>query len=72
MTLDQAKSLQPGDVLHHVSQTNADGTPQRWRVSGAVKTWKTDPSRVRVPVKFGLRHSDAITETNLHLLVIPE
>lgn len=68
ITLEQAKALKPGDVLYHIETKNADGTPQRWRVNGQPKTWKTMPHKVRVPVKNGLRNHDYITETNLALV----
>ena len=70
ITLIQAKSLNYGDVLHHTSHTNADGTPQRWRVIGHPKTWKRTPSKVKVPIKHGLRSFDYITEDSLELVSI--
>ena len=55
ITLEQAKNLKYGDELHHDTFKNADGkTPMRFRVSGAVKTWKRDENRIRVPLKRGL------------------
>ena len=54
ITLKQAKSLTWRDNLEHVKLTNADGTPMRFRINGAVKTWKRDLSRIRVPLKHGL------------------
>ena len=68
ITLDQAKKLRHGDILHHVTQKNADGTPQRWRVTGQVKLWKRSPEKIRVPVKHGLYRHDAITEDCLNLV----
>ena len=65
ITLEQAKQLKPGAVLLHRRFTNSDGTPQRWRVNGAPKTWKRDPSRVRIPVKRGLWQYDYVDETVL-------
>lgn len=47
MTLDEAKQLKPGEIL-------LDQNGARWKVNGKVKTWKTDPSRIRVPLKHGL------------------
>lgn len=70
ITLEQAKNLQHGTVLHHVSNRNADGTPQRWRVNGKVKTWKRNPGRVQVPIKHGLYNHDYLTENELDLLTI--
>ena len=61
LTLERAKNLARGTVLHHKNLENADGTPQRWRVNGAPKTWKTRPNEVRVPVKRGLYSFDYVT-----------
>ena len=72
LTLEQAKALTHGTILHHVKNRNSDGTPQRWRVSGKVKTWKRDPGRIRVPVKYGLYVNDAITEDCLHLVSLAD
>lgn len=54
ITLAEAKELQHGDVL-----VTPEG--KRWRVSGAVQTWKRDATRIRVPLKFGLYSYDALT-----------
>ena len=70
MTLEQAKNLKYGNILHHTINKNADGTPQRWRVNGKVKLWKRDPGRIQVPLKYGLWDHDYLTEDNLHLLTI--
>ena len=72
ITLDQAKALKPGDIIYHVTHRNADGTAQRWKVNGQVKTWKTFPERVRVPVKHGLRSFDYVDETNLYLICLSD
>lgn len=66
LTFEQAKNLRPGDVLHSTVHNNADGTPQRWKVNGAVKTWKRDPSRIYIPLKFGLKGYDSLTEADFH------
>ena len=68
LTLEKAKALRPGDMLFHRKNKNADGSPQRWRVNGQVKTWKRDPSRVKVPVKHGLYRYDYVTEAYLDLV----
>ena len=54
ITLAEAKNLSYGDILHHVSEKNADGTPMRARVTGKVQTWKTRDD-FRIPVKHGLK-----------------
>lgn len=66
ITLSQAKALKPGNYIHHVDDKNADGTPRRWRVTGRPKTWKTRPDEVRVPLKYGLRGYDSLTEHDLN------
>lgn len=66
MTVEQAKALRPGAMLYHVHNRNADGSPQRWRVSGQPKTWKTRPNEVVVPIKHGLYDNAYMTELNVH------
>ena len=68
ITLEQAKNLKYGQILHHAINENADGTPQRWRVNGKPKTWKTRPNEVKVPVKHGLYNYDYITENDLDIV----
>lgn len=70
LTIEQAKALRPGNVLYHLTERNYDNTPQRWRVTGQPKVWKTNPNRVRVPVKHGLYDFGYITEDNLNLLTL--
>lgn len=71
ITLDQAKALRRGDILH----TNLDHPAKgqhcpRWKVNGQVQTWKRSPDRVSVPLKHGLYLYDHLTEAylnNVHL-----
>lgn len=72
ITLDQAKQLRLGTTLYHVVSRNADGSPQRWRVNGQVKTWKRSPDRIRVPIKHGLYLHDYLTEHDLDLVCLDE
>jgi len=65
ITLEQAKALRHGDIIHHNFNKNSDGSCQRWRVSGKVKTWKRSPDRVQVPLKHGLYAYDYLTENEL-------
>lgn len=64
MKLDEAKMLKPGDMVHHISRTNADGSPMRARVT-SVKTWKTRPLAIEVHVKHGLYDYAVFTESEL-------
>lgn len=68
ITLEQAKKLTSGTILYHTKNKNADGTPQRWRVNGKVKTWKRSPEKVKIPVKYGLYGFDYVTENDLDLV----
>ena len=72
LTLNQAKKLRIGQTLYHLKNKNADGTAQRWRVNGKVKTWKTKPNKVQVPVKYGMYSYDYITERDLHSVSLTE
>jgi hypothetical protein len=72
ITLEQAKNLRIGQIVYHINNKNADGTPQRWKVNGKVKTWKRNPNRVQIPVKHGLRDYDYITENELYLVNLTE
>jgi hypothetical protein len=72
ITLEQAKSLSYGQTLYHAENRNSNGTPQRWRVNGKPQTWVRTPSRVRVPLKYGLYTYDAIDETTLDLVYLNE
>ena len=72
ITIEQAKQLRPGRILYHMSNRNADGTPQRWKVNGKPKTWKRTPDRVQIPVKNGLYSYDYVTQDDLHLIALTE
>jgi hypothetical protein len=51
MTAEEAKELSYGQ---HALIVANDGTARQVKINGAPKTWKRDPSRVEVPVKYGL------------------
>lgn len=68
ITIEQAKELKHGDMLHHETNKNADGTPQRWKVNGKVKRWKRTPNKIEIPLKHGLYRFDYLTENDLNLV----
>lgn len=72
ITLEQAKNLTRGTIIYHNTYRNADGTPERWKINGKVKTWKTRPNHVQVPLKHGLRDFDYLTHENLHKFSLTE
>jgi hypothetical protein len=61
---ETAMALSIGTEIFHIFQCNADGTPQRWRVNGKCKTWKTAPKNFKVPVKRGLKEFAYLTQEN--------
>lgn len=72
LTLQEAKHLKHNQTVYTPGYYNADGSPQRWRVSGAVKTWVKSPNRVRVPIKRGMYENWYIDETNLDIFTLTE
>lgn len=52
------------ETIYSLYYANADGTPQRWRVNGQVKTWKTRPNDFRLPIKRGMREFGYIDQIN--------
>lgn len=64
LTIDEAKSLNRGQIIFDREYSNADGSPARWRVSGQVRVWKRD-GFVRVPLKHGLYDYGAVTSDTL-------
>jgi hypothetical protein len=44
---------------------------EEWRSTGALKTWKTDATRYRLPLKHGMRDYGEITPDNAHLFHWP-
>lgn len=71
LTKQQAMSLRPGTVLHHVKLKGGDQQPLRVRVSGRCITWKTRPAEWRLPVKYGLYVSSTISPANAMLWCVP-
>lgn len=72
LTLEQAKELQPGNIIYALSNRNADGSAQRWRVSGKTKTYKKDPKRISIPLKHGLYQYFTLTQRELYLFSLTE
>jgi len=60
LTLEEAKQLKPGDILH-------DERGKRWKVNGQVRRWKRSPDRIYIPLKHGLYAYDSLTEANFPL-----
>ena len=58
MTLEQVLKAK---TFNHKTRKNSDGTPVRARVNGEVKTWKREPEKFCIPVKYGLKDCFYIT-----------
>jgi len=54
MKFKEALKLTCGEIVEHKKMKNADGTPLCLYVTGKVKTWKRDKTRIKIPVKHGL------------------
>jgi hypothetical protein len=75
MTFEQARNLTYGTRLHYTGNHDCirtvgprggiTTTITEVRVTGAVKLWKSDPTRIRVPIKYGLYESSEINGSNL-------
>lgn len=72
ITKAQAQTLDYGDVIYHVHNTNADGTPQRWRITGKCTVWKTRPDEFSRPLKHGLYRYGKLTHSNAGEFVLTE
>ncbi len=72
ITRKEVNNLKHGDILYHVINRNADGTPQRWRVNGNLKTWKTRPDEFKLPIKNGLWNCSYLTEKEVKLLCLTD
>ena len=51
--------LQYNQVLEHVSLKNADGTPQRFKIT-ALQIWKRDRNRLHIGLKRGMYQYESI------------
>ena len=61
LDFNEVKSLRYGQEVYFIDKRNE---ARRCRVTGAVKTWKTRPFDLSVPVKYGLYESFRIEWRN--------
>lgn len=59
LTKQDFLQLKPGDVI-------IDEFNKRWKVNGKIRTWKTMPNRIYVPLKHGLYSYDHLDETDFN------
>lgn len=48
-----------------------DGTARQCKVNGRVRTWKRDPNRIEVPIKYGLYEYGTFTQYDIARILIP-
>ena len=71
ITVEQAKKLEQGDILHEDGKYSADGKPRRWKVVGSIQTWKTKPDKVSFTMRTGLYSLCRMTQYDLQFMSIP-
>lgn len=71
ITREEAVRLSHGQEIYHLTETNADGTPRRYRVNGRFHQQGGRFSTVwRLPLKRGLNEHYALTPQNAHEFTI--
>ena len=71
MTREEILHLAAGETVPFLAN---DGTCRNVKINGKVRTWKKDPNRVEVPVKYGMYeyHTFSLGEAMSRLLVLME
>ena len=64
--------LHHGQVIYTHVYSNADGTPQRWRINGKTKVWKTRPDDFEVPLKYGMYDHGYLSQNNASVYHLTE
>ena len=68
---DVAEMIQHCSANQHIWFRSIDGTARRCKVNGQVQTWKRDPGRVEVPIKYGLYEYGRFTQDDIGRILIP-
>ena len=55
----------------HITFLSIDGTARTAKVNGKVRTWKRDPNRVEIPIKYGLYEYGTFTARDINRVLIP-
>ena len=69
--VDVAEMVNHCSVHTHIWFHANDGTARRIKVNGAVRTWKRDPNRIEVPVKYGLYEYGTFDASDIARILIP-
>lgn len=55
----------------HIWFQAINGEARKCKVNGKVRTWKRDPERVEIPVKYGMYEYGTFTEQDINRILIP-
>lgn len=70
--ITKSEAMQVNSTIYVIGLYNSDGTAVRYKINGKCKTWKTRPSEFKVPIKYGLKGYDYLTDENAHLFSLTE
>lgn len=59
------------DQNSHIWVQSLSGDARKVKVNGRVRRWKTDPTRIEIPVKYGLRECWTMTARDRERVLIP-
>lgn len=69
--IDIAEMIEHCSKHSHIWFLSTDGTARNAKVNGVVRTWKHNPNRVEVPVKYGLYEYDTFYAYDINRILIP-
>ena len=67
MTRSEVRSLSYGDRVTFIDN---DGRVRYLKINGRIRTYKRDPERIEIPVKYGWRETATLYAHNMGRLVV--
>ena len=68
---DVAEMISYCDSNSHIAFLDTNGQSRVCKVNGKVRTWKRDPHRVEVPIKYGLYEYGTFYASDINRILIP-
>jgi hypothetical protein len=65
-----AEMIRHCDSNSHIWFKSLDGTARRAKVNGKVRTWKRDPGRIEIPVKYGMYEYGVFSASDIDRILI--
>ncbi len=69
LTAEDILTVNRNDLLYRYFHENVthrpDGTCYEWRPNGRIQLWKTRPTQFRLPIKYGLRGTAQMRDSNV-------